>query len=152
MLFELRDVFLAGSVSGMSGSGSGAAVVRPRLAGVSLKIADGFTAVLGYSGAGKSSLLSVLAGYEEPTSGSIERGVPLQGGPCPVSGCRRAVACGLICRCSGIWNWSVPEMQTKFCMCLISGSGVQRCLVNCRRVSVRDCRLCGLWPRGLECC
>ena len=83
MLFELRDVFLAGSVSGMSGSGSGAAVVRPRLAGVSLKIADGFTAVLGYSGAGKSSLLSVLAGYEEPTSGSIERGVPLQGGALP---------------------------------------------------------------------
>lgn len=43
-----------------------------RLAGVTLSIQPGVTAVLGASGAGKSSLLSLLAGFEQPTSGAIE--------------------------------------------------------------------------------
>ncbi|MFN5742969.1 MAG: ATP-binding cassette domain-containing protein, partial [Planctomyces sp.] len=52
VLFDLRDVELG-----------------VRLRGVSLRIAGGVTAILGYSGAGKSSLLSVLAGFEQPTCG-----------------------------------------------------------------------------------
>ncbi|MHC4879582.1 MAG: ATP-binding cassette domain-containing protein [Planctomycetota bacterium] len=42
-----------------------------RLNGIGLQIGSGVTAVLGASGAGKSSLLSLLAGFEQPTSGSI---------------------------------------------------------------------------------
>jgi len=43
-----------------------------RLSEVGLSIQSGITAVLGASGAGKSSLLSLLAGFEKPTSGSLE--------------------------------------------------------------------------------
>lgn len=43
----------------------------PRLSGIGLSIRSGVTAVLGASGAGKSSLLSLLAGFERPTSGTI---------------------------------------------------------------------------------
>lgn len=45
-----------------------------RLKNVSLEIPAGRTAVVGHSGAGKSSLLSLLAGFESPSSGSIELG------------------------------------------------------------------------------
>jgi ABC-type sulfate/molybdate transport systems ATPase subunit len=44
---------------------------RPRLRKVSLVVNRGLTAVLGASGAGKSSLLNLLAGYEKPSSGKI---------------------------------------------------------------------------------
>lgn len=44
-----------------------------RLDNVSLNIPCGRTAIVGYSGAGKSSLLSILADFETPTSGRIER-------------------------------------------------------------------------------
>ena len=37
---------------------------RPRLEGVSLEIEPGITAVVGYSGAGKTSLLNLLVGFE----------------------------------------------------------------------------------------
>ncbi|HUQ68044.1 MAG TPA: ATP-binding cassette domain-containing protein [Planctomycetaceae bacterium] len=43
---------------------------RPRLA-VTLAIPSGLTAVLGESGAGKTSLLNLLVGFERPTSGQI---------------------------------------------------------------------------------
>ncbi len=43
-----------------------------RLSGIDLQIQSGVTAVLGASGAGKSSLLSLLVGFEKPTSGTIE--------------------------------------------------------------------------------
>ena len=42
-----------------------------RLAGIDLSILPGVTAVLGASGAGKSSLLSLLTGFERPTSGTV---------------------------------------------------------------------------------
>ena len=44
---------------------------RPRLDQVTLTIFSGRTAVVGYSGAGKTSLLNLLMGFEHPDSGSI---------------------------------------------------------------------------------
>lgn len=43
----------------------------PRFACASLEIGDGVTAVLGGSGAGKTSLLNVLVGYEVPDEGVV---------------------------------------------------------------------------------
>ncbi|MBX3444611.1 MAG: ATP-binding cassette domain-containing protein [Planctomyces sp.] len=48
---------------------------RSRLSCVSAAIPAGRTAVLGQSGAGKTSLLNVLVGYERPHAGRIERGL-----------------------------------------------------------------------------
>lgn len=56
-LWDLRDVTLQGRS-------------RPRLNAVSLELPAGATAVLGYSGAGKTSLLNVLTEFERPDSGS----------------------------------------------------------------------------------
>ena len=48
----------------------------PRLDRVTVEIARGVTVVLGQSGAGKTSLLNVLVGFERPQSGRVEfRGV-----------------------------------------------------------------------------
>ena len=44
----------------------------PRLDRVTVEIARGVTAVLGQSGAGKTSLLNVLVGFERPQSGRVE--------------------------------------------------------------------------------
>ena len=44
---------------------------RPRLDDVSLEIPDGVTAVMGSSGAGKSSLLGLLTDFEKPDAGSV---------------------------------------------------------------------------------
>lgn len=49
---------------------------RPRLNDVSLTISGRRTAVMGYSGAGKTSLLNLLAGFEIPDSGAIIAGRP----------------------------------------------------------------------------
>jgi len=43
----------------------------PRLSEVTLTIRPGVTAVLGYSGAGKTSLLNVLVGFEKPDRGAV---------------------------------------------------------------------------------
>ena len=48
-------------------------VGRDRLAAVDLDIRAGVTAVVGCSGAGKTSLLNLLAGYERPDRGRVER-------------------------------------------------------------------------------
>lgn len=47
---------------------------RPRLDGVTVEIPAGITAVMGRSGAGKTSLLNLLVGYERPDRGTIEPG------------------------------------------------------------------------------
>lgn len=57
-LWNLENVTLS------SGSGM-------RLDSVTLEIVSGVTAILGYSGAGKSSLVSLLAGMERPSSGEL---------------------------------------------------------------------------------
>ena len=44
----------------------------PRLDRVTVEIPRGVTAVLGQSGAGKTSLLNVLVGFERPSSGRVE--------------------------------------------------------------------------------
>ena len=44
---------------------------RPRLSDVSLEIGPGVTAILGHSGAGKTSLLNLLVGFEHPDQGTI---------------------------------------------------------------------------------
>lgn len=55
----------------------------PRLDSVSLEIFPGVTAVMGASGAGKSSLLSLLAEFEQPDDGSI-RSEKLSAGTLPL--------------------------------------------------------------------
>ena len=42
-----------------------------RLSGVSLSLSTGVTGIMGASGAGKTSLLNLLAGYEQPDSGKV---------------------------------------------------------------------------------
>tara|TARA_R110002111_G_scaffold153375_1_gene220181 strand:- start:145063 stop:146925 length:1863 start_codon:yes stop_codon:yes gene_type:complete len=44
-----------------------------RLADIELEIPQGMTAVMGYSGAGKTSLLNLLVNYESPDQGTITR-------------------------------------------------------------------------------
>jgi len=46
-----------------------------RLHGISHRFEGSATAIIGYSGAGKSSLLNILAGYEQPDLGRIQRPV-----------------------------------------------------------------------------
>lgn len=45
----------------------------PRLAEVSLVVRPGVTVVVGYSGAGKTSLLNLLVGYEKPDAGRVTK-------------------------------------------------------------------------------
>jgi len=46
-------------------------IPRPRLADVTVEIPSGVTVILGYSGAGKTSLLNLLVDFERPTLGQI---------------------------------------------------------------------------------
>ncbi len=59
-LWILRSVTLAGER-------------RDRLKGITAQIDSGITAVIGYSGAGKTSLLNLLAQFEQPSAGEIRR-------------------------------------------------------------------------------
>jgi iron(III) transport system ATP-binding protein len=56
----------------------------PRLHEVSLRIRRGVTAVMGCSGAGKTSLLNLLVGFERPDRGLIRRAPLLNGSPLPL--------------------------------------------------------------------
>lgn len=49
---------------------------RPRLAEVDLEIPAGVTAVVGQSGAGKTSLLNLLVGFERPDAGTVNATFP----------------------------------------------------------------------------
>lgn len=46
---------------------------QPRLAAIDLEIAPGNTAIIGPSGAGKTSLLNILVDFETPTAGTVDR-------------------------------------------------------------------------------
>lgn len=61
-LFHLTGLTLAGSA-------------QPRLNAVTLQIPRGVTAIVGLSGAGKTSLLNVLAGFETGFSGDLKMNV-----------------------------------------------------------------------------
>ncbi len=63
-------------LDGVTVRGSG----RDRLQRVTLRIGSGVTAILGNSGAGKTSLLNVLADFEQPDTGSRTLSAPLAGG------------------------------------------------------------------------
>lgn len=67
LLWKLDQVSLAGSDAGRSGW---------RLDGVSLHIQPGVTAIIGYSGAGKTSLLNLLTGFERPDRGTCAATLP----------------------------------------------------------------------------
>lgn len=54
------------------GSGS-----RLRLDDINVEIQSGVTAVIGPSGAGKTSLLNLLVGFESPDSGKVSRTIPV---------------------------------------------------------------------------
>ena len=56
----------------------------PRLDGVTLRIRPGVTAVMGCSGAGKTSLLNLLVGFERPDGGAVRHPAPLNGHPLPL--------------------------------------------------------------------
>lgn len=56
----------------------------PRLDRVTVEIPQGVTAVLGQSGAGKTSLLNVLVGFERPSSGRLVRGPDFADGFVPL--------------------------------------------------------------------
>lgn len=70
-LWNLNSVMLRGSA-------------RPRLDQVTCSIESGVTAVLGSSGAGKTSLLNVLAGLESPDSGTVEPHIAPHNGELPL--------------------------------------------------------------------
>jgi ABC-type multidrug transport system ATPase subunit len=71
VLWELHGVRLNGGA-------------RPRLADVTLQVRSGVTAVLGCSGAGKTSLLNLLVGFEKPDAGRLLRLLPSRGGRLPL--------------------------------------------------------------------
>jgi iron(III) transport system ATP-binding protein len=66
-LWRLEQVFVAGTV-------------RPRLDGVTLDVTTGTTAVLGISGAGKTTFLNLLCGFARPHRGRVERLLPQTNG------------------------------------------------------------------------
>jgi ABC-type multidrug transport system ATPase subunit/sugar lactone lactonase YvrE len=57
---------------------------RPRLEDVSLEIRRGATAIVGYSGAGKTSLLNLLTRFEVPHAGTIRATLPRDGNRLPL--------------------------------------------------------------------
>ncbi|HLJ11080.1 MAG TPA: ATP-binding cassette domain-containing protein [Planctomycetaceae bacterium] len=57
---------------------------EPRLSDVSLEISTGVTAILGHSGAGKTSLLNLLVGFEQPGRGTIAQGFSQSGARLPL--------------------------------------------------------------------
>jgi ABC-type multidrug transport system ATPase subunit len=71
LLWNLKNVSLAGAE-------------RPRLHEASLQVSAGLTAIVGQSGAGKSSLLNLLVGFENPDSGTLTANLPNVDGRLPL--------------------------------------------------------------------
>ncbi|MCB2066490.1 MAG: ATP-binding cassette domain-containing protein, partial [Erythrobacter sp.] len=69
------------TLKGVSKSYQGSAGTTRVLDGIDLEVAEGeFVAILGFSGAGKTTLISAIAGLVEPDAGQILlRGKPIQG-------------------------------------------------------------------------
>ena len=57
---------------------------RDRLHQIDARIQSGVTAVMGQSGAGKTSLLNLLVGFERPDRGAIEANLPTDAGRLPL--------------------------------------------------------------------
>jgi ABC-type glutathione transport system ATPase component/DNA-binding beta-propeller fold protein YncE len=57
---------------------------RPRLRESSLQISPGLTAIVGQSGAGKTSLLNLLVGFETPDAGTLTANLPGVGNRLPL--------------------------------------------------------------------
>ena len=70
-LWRLENVYVAGTV-------------RPRLDGITLDVAPGTTAVLGISGAGKTTFLNLLCGFGRPHRGRVEHLLPQTDGRLPL--------------------------------------------------------------------
>ncbi len=62
-LWRLENVYVAGTV-------------RPRLDGITVDVAPGTTAILGISGAGKTTFLNLLCGFGRPHRGRVEHLLP----------------------------------------------------------------------------
>lgn len=79
-------------VEATSGSGSAGApwwrlrgvTLGARLGPVDLDLGPGDTAILGHSGAGKTSLLELLVGFARPDAGVVEARLPRDGGRLPL--------------------------------------------------------------------
>ena len=70
-LWKLENVSLAGAE-------------RPRLHEARLQISTGLTAIVGQSGAGKSSLLNLLVEFENPNTGTLTAKLPNVDGRLPL--------------------------------------------------------------------
>ncbi len=93
-MFQLNHVTLNGSS-------------RPRLDDVTVTIPPGRTAIIGYSGAGKTSLLNVLAGFERPDAGTV-RGIvdertAKEGHPAETAGLRARLPLYWVPQNGGLW-------------------------------------------------
>lgn len=80
-----------------------------RLTGINLEIPSGVTAVMGYSGAGKTSLLNLLVRFERPDAGTVVRN---QNASSPVNG----LDLFWVPHTLGLWpQYSVLEHLTLVC-------------------------------------
>jgi iron(III) transport system ATP-binding protein len=70
-LWRLENVFVAGTV-------------RPRLDGITVDVTPGTTAILGISGAGKTTFLNLLCGFGRPHRGRVEHLLPQTDGRLPL--------------------------------------------------------------------
>ena len=70
-LWRLENVYVAGTV-------------RPRLDGITVDVAPGTTAILGISGAGKTTFLNLLCGFGRPHRGRVEHLLPQTDGRLPL--------------------------------------------------------------------
>ncbi len=73
----------------------------PRLSDVTLTICSGRTAIVGYSGAGKTSLLNVLAGFEQANAGTVR--TVLKGDPAETASRKARLPLYWVPQNGGLW-------------------------------------------------